>query len=299
MTIEELKKRKKELGYTCAMLAEMSGVPLATVQKVFGGITRSPRLETVLALERVLAPVDQNDGTPSFYDAVVGERAASVLRETPGDYGSYVFGSGAFKTSGNSYPLLPGKRQGEYTAGDRKSLPGDRRTELIDGVLYDLASSRHVHQLLLGELYMQLRRCIEDHRKDCLVLLAPSDVWLDRTDRTVIQPDLYVLCDYAMLKKDGSTHGAPPFIAEILSPSTAVRDRSLKLYKYLTAGVLEYWIVDPDNRRVIVYLFGNDAGDALEPTVYTFDSPVPVGISEGLCAVDFSGFGTLLARLDL
>lgn len=54
MTVEEMKQRKKELGYSNKKLSELSGVPLGTVQKVLAGVTRSPRYETLIALERVL-----------------------------------------------------------------------------------------------------------------------------------------------------------------------------------------------------------------------------------------------------
>ena len=57
MTIEEMKKKKAERGYSNEKLAELSGVPLSTIQKIFSGITRQPRYETILALESVL-----NDG---------------------------------------------------------------------------------------------------------------------------------------------------------------------------------------------------------------------------------------------
>lgn len=54
MTVEEMKQRKKEFGYSNEKLSELSGVPLGTVQKVLAGVTRSPRYETLIALERVL-----------------------------------------------------------------------------------------------------------------------------------------------------------------------------------------------------------------------------------------------------
>lgn len=54
MTIQEMKERKRELGYTYAQLAKLSGVPLGTVQKVFNGATPSPRYDTLKALEQIL-----------------------------------------------------------------------------------------------------------------------------------------------------------------------------------------------------------------------------------------------------
>ncbi len=60
-------------------------------------------------------------------------------------------------------------------------------------------------------------------------LTAPSDVWLELHDKTIVQPDLYVVCDYPMFGKDGHTKGAPPFVVEVLSSSTRIRDMLLKI----------------------------------------------------------------------
>ena len=56
MTIEEMKKRKAELEYTNEAISLLSGVPLSTVAKIFGGVTTSPRYTTLMALERALSP---------------------------------------------------------------------------------------------------------------------------------------------------------------------------------------------------------------------------------------------------
>ena len=63
MTIEEMKQKKRELGYSNAMIAQISGVPLGTVQKIFSGTTTAPRYETLSALERILKPTPEN-GSP-------------------------------------------------------------------------------------------------------------------------------------------------------------------------------------------------------------------------------------------
>ena len=162
MTLDELIKRKKELGYTYADIAEKSGIPLPTVQKILGGSTKSPRYATLRAIEEVLSEVSEGTSTEAVKYA-------------------------------DSYPLLPHKRQGEYTAEDRDMLPEDVRTELIDGVLYDMASPLNPHQIVVGELYTLLRECISEHQKDCYVFLAPSDVWLTGDNKNIFQPDLYVI----------------------------------------------------------------------------------------------------------
>jgi Uma2 family endonuclease len=91
-----------------------------------------------------------------------------------------------------------------------------------------------------------------------------------------------IVCDRDKLKY-GRVYGAPDFVVEVLSASTAKKDGALKLSKYCNADVKEYWLVDPKKKRVVVYDLEKDAF----PTVYTFEDEVPVGIFEGKCKVDF------------
>ena len=265
MTLDELIKRKKELGYTYADIAEKSGIPLPTVQKILGGSTKSPRYATLRAIEEVLSEVSEGTSTEAVKYA-------------------------------DSYPLLPHKRQGEYTAEDRDMLPEDVRTELIDGVLYDMASPLNPHQIVVGELYTLLRECISEHQKDCYVFLAPSDVWLTGDNKNIFQPDLYVICDFSMLGKNGHTKGAPPFVLEVLSKSTRSRDFLLKTYKYCAAGVKEYRLVDPEKMKIWVCDFVKDP-EGVERAEYSFTDKVPIALSGGECSIDFARIAATLARL--
>ena len=280
MTIEEMRKRKEEQKLTYKEISRRSGIPLPTVQKILGGSTQSPRYKTIQALEAVL-------GDSSVYDPLDNKSSSGILRESQAVYG---------KTSFRSYPLLPDKLQGEYTAADLARIPEDIRVELIDGVIYDLASPANQHQMILGELYEQIRSCIKESNKDCLTFFAPSDVWLFKDEKTVVQPDLYIICDYSMLSKNGHTKGAPPFVAEILSPSSRSRDLLLKNYIYGNAGVREYWCIDPGRRQVLVYDYSQDP-DGISPSQYTFHEKVPIRISDGKCSIDFSVIDQLLNRV--
>ena len=291
MTIKEMQERKKELNLTYETISERSGVPVATVQKILGGITQSPRFATMQALEKVL----KKEPIPLprvFYPP--GYSSASVLRESAAAYGIKEVSS----QYTDVYPLLPYKRQGEYTAADRDLLPDDIRTELIDGVIYDMASPLNVHQVIVGEVFKMLWSCIEKSGKDCYLFTAPSDVWLELHDKTIVQPDLYVVCDYSMFGKDGHTKGAPPFVVEVLSPSTRSRDMLLKAYKYCNAGVREYWCIDPKEKEIIVYDYDKDPEGA-HPSHYSFDETVPVGLSEGKCSVDFGKVSAVLKKLGM
>lgn len=195
-----------------------------------------------------------------------------------------------------SYPLLPHKRQGEYTAADREMLPEDVRTELIHGVLYDMAAPKPTHQIISTELLYQIRAQIEKCGEACLVFAAPSDVWLLKDDRTIVQPDIYVICDYDMFGENDYANGAPPFVAEILSPSTRSKDIILKEHLYREAGVSEYWIIDPEKSEIHVYEYGENGTDRRQ-TSYTFQDDVPIGISDGRCTVNLRYAESILTRL--
>ena len=259
MTIEEMQQRKKELGLSNETIARMSGVPFSTVQKVLSGSTSAPRQATIEALEKVLG---KNRG---LYDSFFQEKSgpSRVCEEAP------------------AYNV---KKQGEYTLDDYYAIPDDRRVELIDGEIFDMGAPTVRHQTILGELYILFRECIEAHGKNCKVLLSPCDVRLDMDNKTMVQPDLLVMCrEY---DRNGiRIEGAPDLTVEILSDSTRSKDLLLKTYKYKNAGVREYWIVDPRREEVLVYDFSNEE---LLPEKYTFTDEIPVHISEGTCRIDFS-----------
>jgi len=270
MTIEEMKKQKKKLGYTNRKIAEETGIPLGTVQKIFAGVTRSPRWEKLQALEQLLKEEDH----PSVSLPDQRQRVPSMVREG----GLYAWKQPDDRDpSGGKDP-----RQGTYTVDDYMSLPDDRRVELIDGFLYDMASPSLLHQAILRELVMQFYRCMEDH-PDCELFFAPSDVQLGKNRRTVVQPDLYVFCGRELRHND-MLREAPDFIIEVVSPANPEHDKFRKLNKYRFAGVREYWIVDPQTRKITVYRLEQD----LDPEVYGFTDTVVVGISEGSCRIDFA-----------
>ena len=258
MTIEAMKARKKELGYTNELIAEKSGVPLSTVQKIFCGATKAPRMETIEAISAVLQEPDQH----YLYYAEEKDRPF-LLRETAAVYGA--------------------KRPGEYTVEDYYALPDEKRVELIDGVFYDMAAPSLLHQKILGELHLQFEACSAAQEGHCDVYLSPCDVQLDNDMRTMLQPDLYVVCrDYDATRR--AFPGAPDLVVEILSPGSRAKDMRLKLKKYLGAGVREYWIVDPKKESILVYYFEDPEHI---PELFPFDSEIPVHISGGHCSIDF------------
>ena len=177
-------------------------------------------------------------------------------------------------------PLPEYKR---YTYEDYCAWDDDKRWELIDGVPYAMSAPSLAHQRII----VQLGRLFGNYLvgKPCEVFVAPVDVRLnaDGADDTVLQPDVLVVCD--MEKLDGkSCVGAPDLAVEILSPSTAMRDKVIKFNRYLNAGVREYWIVDPDSRSVSVNILKNGEYVA---RAYGENDAVPVHILEG-CTIRLS-----------
>lgn len=244
MTIAEMKQRKEELGYTYQMISEKSGVPLSTVQKIFSGATDAPRYDTLTALEKVLGkPVEVREPA-AFYQT---------------------------------------KKQGEYTLKDYNALPEERRAELIDGVIYDMAAPTSAHQLIVGLLYAKLLSHVMEKKGTCLPMISPLDVQLDCDDRTMVQPDVVIVCDRNKVIMR-CVYGAPDFVVEVLSRSSVERDAVIKPIKYLKAGVREYWLIDAAQKKVIVYDF--ESGQY--PAIYGFDAKIPVSIWEGECEIDFN-----------
>lgn len=219
MTVTEMRAKKKEMGYTNEQIAELSGVPLGTVQKIFAGLTESPRYDTLKALE-------------------------AVFRENVNMVSESV----------KAYRV---KKQGEYTLEDYYALPDERRVELIDGVVYDMSSPTSVHQILAAEIWQQIKSYINKKRGTCIPFVSPLDVQLNCDNTIIVQPDVLVVCDRSKVR-NRCICGAPDFIVEILSKATKKKDMFIKTEKYMNAGVREYWVVDPDRKQIIVYDFEHD-----------------------------------------
>lgn len=175
-------------------------------------------------------------------------------------------------------PLLEEK---VYTIDDIYALPDGQRAELIDGQIYDMAPPNRRHQFLISELHYQIKDYIRRKGGSCEVYPAPFAVKLNADDRTYVEPDISVICDTKKLTEKGCT-GAPDWIIEVVSPSSKRMDYSVKLFKYRTARVREYWIVDPDKNRIMVHDLHEDNMEE-----YTFADIVKAGIYDDL-NIDFS-----------
>ena len=177
---------------------------------------------------------------------------------------------------------LPQYKRNTYA--DYSAWDGDERWELINGVPYAMSPGpSEGHQSVLLKLARQLGDYLDG--KPCKVFVAPFDVRLNANtyDDTVVQPDILVVCDDSKL--DGkSCVGAPDLVIEILSPSTALKDKNLKFKKYLEAGVREYWIADPDSKTISAHILDNGR---YYVTSYAEADTAPVQVLEG-CEIDLA-----------
>lgn len=167
------------------------------------------------------------------------------------------------------------KKEEYHTIDDIYALPDGERAELIDGQIYYMALPGRTHQKLLHFFDRTIGNYIQLKDGKCEVYPAPFAIFLNKDDTTYVEPDISVICDPSKLDEKGC-HGAPDWVIEIVSESSRRMDYMIKLFKYRSAGVKEYWIVDPKKQQSIVYNFEKETMEE-----YLFEDMVPVGIYEG------------------
>ncbi|MDR2630448.1 MAG: Uma2 family endonuclease [Spirochaetaceae bacterium] len=145
-----------------------------------------------------------------------------------------------------------------FTYADYLDWEGPERYEIINGEAFMMASPTVEHQAILRKILVKLDAFLDG--KPCEVFSSPLDVRLfpeeDHSDDTVVQPDILVVCDKSKLSK-GSVDGPPDLVVEILSPSNTQKLMFLKFESYLTAGVREYWVLDPEQKKAQVHVLQN------------------------------------------
>jgi Uma2 family endonuclease len=178
----------------------------------------------------------------------------------------------------------PTDAYGTYTYADYLVGWLDERVELIKGKLYKMSPApTSSHQRVVGELHLQIGNFLK--KKKCKVFIAPFDVRLpqagkeDNDIKTVVQPDLCVICDLLKIDEKGCL-GAPDWIIEILSKHTSAKDLSKKFEVYEQTGVKQYWVVDPVGETVLVYILSKNGKyegflkpfirtEKISPTIFT------------------------------
>ncbi|MDE7341944.1 MAG: Uma2 family endonuclease [Lachnospiraceae bacterium] len=172
---------------------------------------------------------------------------------------------------------MPLPQETTYTLKDIYALPDGQRAELIDGRIYDMAPPSARHQDIIFSLSRKIADYIDTSEGNCKIYLAPYAVFLNADDKNYVEPDISVICDKSKLNDKGC-HGAPDWIIEVVSPSTERMDYGIKLFKYRSSGVREYWIINPMMHTVNVY----DLEHENQTRQYHFTDTIPVCIYEGL-----------------
>ena len=147
-----------------------------------------------------------------------------------------------------------------HTYEDYLNTPEGERYELLDGELVMVPAPNMTHQTLVIELAALLHIFLKQHALG-RVYVAPTDVeFWSGNEKEVVQPDiLFISAERDHILTEANVQGAPDLVIEILSPYTQSRDRGYKCDLYARHGVGEYWLVDPDAKRIEILLLS--AGD--------------------------------------
>ncbi|MCB8818068.1 type II toxin-antitoxin system Phd/YefM family antitoxin [Desulfosporosinus shakirovi] len=157
-------------------------------------------------------------------------------------------------------------REGKVTYEEFLELveASELRFELIDGVIYNLSSPSYEHQYAVNEIHGTFYNWFKN--KSCIPLTSPFDITLFKAEDNicVVQPDIIVICDRDKIGKNGKYKGVPTLVVEVLSPSTRSKDTLKKLELYKQCGIKEYWMVDPKNNLVYIYMLDkNEITDSI------------------------------------
>jgi len=166
-----------------------------------------------------------------------------------------------------------------FTYQDYLQLPEDRRYEIVDGDLFMVPAPTPYNQKVSLKLEHLLYDLVTS-RELGEIFHAPCDLLLSEID--IVQPDIFYISKGRLsIIKEKKIQGAPDLVVEILSPATEMRDRGIKQKLYTRAGVIEYWIVDPETRSIEVLTLGPEGyvltGSYLEQQ--TLHSPLLTGLA--------------------
>ena len=149
-----------------------------------------------------------------------------------------------------------------YTYADYLNFTFGEMVEIIKGRLFRMSPAPSAtHQRISGRLFTLISNFLWSNK--CQVFTAPFDVIFRVKDKDfmqsdrVVQPDIVVICDPEKIQERGC-FGAPDWIIEILSPHTTKKDVQDKFELYEESGVREYWVIEPKNQSVEVFVLEND-----------------------------------------
>ncbi len=146
-----------------------------------------------------------------------------------------------------------------YTYADYLKWNFEERLELIRGHIFKMSPApAPIHQEVSGNIYAHLHTLLK--KKKCKIYSAPFDIRLpvknktkDDEITTVVQPDICIICDTSKIDGRGCC-GAPDLVVEILSPGNSHKEVKLKFELYEEAGIKEYWIVNPVEANLVVFI---------------------------------------------
>jgi Uma2 family endonuclease len=155
----------------------------------------------------------------------------------------------------------------------------DWRYEVISGKIVDMGSPSPRHMKISGliysnfEIYLKGKTCTAFHETD-----------VKMADDTVFRPDVMVICNPNQITD--KVNGPPTLVVEVLSPSSGTRDKVIKKNAYEMYGVLEYWIVFPDSKKIEVYL--NCDGEFVLDKVYEENDVIKTAICDGEIQIELN-----------
>lgn len=157
---------------------------------------------------------------------------------------------------------------GSYSYGDYLKWKFQERVEIIKGKIMAISPApNRLHQRISMKLTKAFLDVFDSHQ--CELYVAPFDVRFPDSNgkiKTVVQPDLCVICDPNKLDEKGCI-GAPDLIVEILSPGNSKREMKDKYELYQEQGVSEYWIVRPEEQHIQIYVLENGRYIGVQPVV--------------------------------
>ena len=162
-----------------------------------------------------------------------------------------------------------------YTVDALLDLEGELYVELYEGQIVVMFHPTRRHEAIKTEISGQIWQFLKG--KSCNVYTSHFGVKPNSDEESLFLPDIVVICDSSK-QGDRVYEGAPDFIIEILSPSTALMDKKLKFQKYQKAGVKEYWIVDPVHNLIEANILNNNL---YTTAIYTENEKAPVQVLEG------------------
>lgn len=176
------------------------------------------------------------------------------------------------KDSGDEAQVQEPDLSGTYTARDYLNWKFEGFVELIRGKIFKMSPGPgSKHQIYSRRLLRKFYDLFPEEG-DCQVFEAPLDVYLVKSGEkleattNVVQPDIFMVCDLKKLHEKGVV-GSPDLVVEILSPGNSRKDLKHKLELYEEYAVPEYWIVDPENKSVVLYLLKNGVYQPQKPRV--------------------------------